>query len=170
LLGSYQKIHYLATEKMQDVPRRLSNLRPTATYRIHSNVGNLVLWAIRRSRRRGSEEIGSATDQTTSRLQPRRRPEKRSVKSKEKIMNIEHRTSNIERRILMTLRFIYFKTRELQNNCPQPATNSPRRARGQPSTLAQGEYILSKAVESNFEGSFCSRPSYPLRRSRLAQS
>jgi hypothetical protein len=34
-------------------------------------------------------------------------------------MNIEHRTSNIERRILMTLRFIYFKSSE-----PQPATSS----------------------------------------------
>jgi hypothetical protein len=29
-----------------------------------------------------------------------------------KRLNIEHRTSNIERRILMTLRFIYFKTNE----------------------------------------------------------
>jgi len=31
---------------------------------------------------------------------------KRPVKSKKKLMNVEHRTSNIERRILMTLRFI----------------------------------------------------------------
>jgi hypothetical protein len=30
-------------------------------------------------------------------------------------MNIEHRTFNIERRILMTLRFIYFKSSEPQN-------------------------------------------------------
>jgi hypothetical protein len=30
-------------------------------------------------------------------------------------LNVEHRTSNIERRILMTLRFIYFKTSEPQN-------------------------------------------------------
>jgi hypothetical protein len=29
--------------------------------------------------------------------------------------NIEHRTSNVEHRILMTLRFIYFKTSEPQN-------------------------------------------------------
>ena len=29
-----------------------------------------------------------------------------------KRLNVEHRTSNIERRILMTLRFIYFKTSE----------------------------------------------------------
>ncbi len=29
--------------------------------------------------------------------------------------NVEHRTSNIERPILMTLRFIYFKTSEPQN-------------------------------------------------------
>ncbi len=43
-----------------------------------------------------------------------------------KRLNIEHRTSNIERRILMTLRFIYLKTSE-----PQPATSS---------------------AESNFEG------------------
>jgi hypothetical protein len=34
-------------------------------------------------------------------------------------LNVEHRTSNIERRILMTLRFIDFKTSE-----PQPATSS----------------------------------------------
>jgi len=32
-------------------------------------------------------------------------------------LNVEHRTSNIERRILMTLRFIDFKTSE-----PQAAT------------------------------------------------
>jgi len=30
-------------------------------------------------------------------------------------MNIEHRTPNIERRILMTLRFIHFKPSEPQN-------------------------------------------------------
>jgi hypothetical protein len=30
-----------------------------------------------------------------------------------KRLNVQHRTSNIERRILMTLRFIYFKTSEL---------------------------------------------------------
>jgi hypothetical protein len=34
-------------------------------------------------------------------------------------LNVEHRTSNIERPILMTLRFIYFKKSE-----PQPATSS----------------------------------------------
>jgi hypothetical protein len=34
-------------------------------------------------------------------------------------LNIEHRTSNIEHPILMTLRFIDFKTSE-----PQPATSS----------------------------------------------
>jgi hypothetical protein len=28
-------------------------------------------------------------------------------------LNVEHRTSNIERPIMMTLRFIYFKTSEL---------------------------------------------------------
>jgi hypothetical protein len=32
-----------------------------------------------------------------------------------KRLNIEHRTPNIEHRILMTLRFIDFKTSELQN-------------------------------------------------------
>ena len=32
-----------------------------------------------------------------------------------KRLNVEHRTSNIEHRILMTLRFIYFKTSEPQN-------------------------------------------------------
>jgi len=36
-----------------------------------------------------------------------------------KRLNVEHRTSNIERRILMTLRFIYFKTSEPQNTEPQ---------------------------------------------------
>jgi hypothetical protein len=66
---------------------------------------------------------------------------------------IERRTSNIERRILMTLRFIDFKTSE-----PQSATSlsvvssgsndsrsndSPRRAR---------DLSLSKAAELNFEG------------------
>jgi hypothetical protein len=49
-------------------------------------------------------------------------------------MNVEHRTSNIERPILMALRFIYFKTSEPLNTEPQPATS------------------LSKAAESNFEG------------------
>jgi hypothetical protein len=34
-------------------------------------------------------------------------------------LNVEHRTPNIERPILMTLRFIDFKTSE-----PQPATSS----------------------------------------------
>jgi hypothetical protein len=32
-----------------------------------------------------------------------------------KALNVEHRTSNIERRILMTLRFIDLKTNKLQN-------------------------------------------------------
>jgi len=32
-----------------------------------------------------------------------------------KRLNVEHRTPNIERRILMTLRFIDFKTSEPQN-------------------------------------------------------
>ena len=73
-------------------------------------------------------------------------------------MNVEHRTSNIERPILMALRFIYFKTSEPQNTEPQPCdepigreltNDSPRRARG---------LSLSKAAESNFEGldSLCS--------------
>ncbi len=44
-------------------------------------------------------------------------------------LNVEHRTSNIERPILMALRFIYFKTSEPQNTEQQPATSSPRRAR-----------------------------------------
>jgi hypothetical protein len=33
--------------------------------------------------------------------------------------NVEHRTSNVEHRILMTLRFIDFKTSEPQNTEPQ---------------------------------------------------
>jgi len=32
-----------------------------------------------------------------------------------KALNVEHRTPNIERRMLMALRFIYFKIREPQN-------------------------------------------------------
>jgi hypothetical protein len=55
-----------------------------------------------------------------------------------KRLNVEHRTSNIEHRILMTLRFIDFKTSE-----PQPATSSLRQAQG---------LSLSKAAKSNFEG------------------
>jgi hypothetical protein len=34
-------------------------------------------------------------------------------------LNVEHRTPNVERRILMTLRFIYFKTSEPKNTEPQ---------------------------------------------------
>jgi hypothetical protein len=40
-----------------------------------------------------------------------------------KALNVEHRTSNIERPILMTLRFIDFKTNEPQNTEQQPATS-----------------------------------------------
>jgi hypothetical protein len=43
-------------------------------------------------------------------------------------LNVEHRTSNIERPILMTLRFIYFKNKP-QNTEPQPAKSSLRHAR-----------------------------------------
>jgi hypothetical protein len=53
-----------------------------------------------------------------------------------KRLKVEHRTPNIERRILMTLRFIDFKTSE-----PQPATS--------PSVVSSG---LNDSVESNFEG------------------
>jgi hypothetical protein len=38
-------------------------------------------------------------------------------------LNVEHRTSNTERPILMTLRFIDFKTNEPQNTEQQPATS-----------------------------------------------
>jgi hypothetical protein len=67
-------------------------------------------------------------------------------------LNVEHRTSNIEHRILMTLRFIYFKTSQ-----PQPATSpsvvrpgsndSPRRAQG---------LGLSKAAKSKGRFAFFS--------------
>ncbi|CAB1076231.1 hypothetical protein D1AOALGA4SA_4029 [Olavius algarvensis Delta 1 endosymbiont] len=40
------------------------------------------------------------------RVQSSRLPNKRPVKSKEKLMNIEHRTSNIERRIMYSVYFI----------------------------------------------------------------
>jgi len=53
-----------------------------------------------------------------------------------KRLNVEHRTSNIERRMLMTLRFIYFKASE-----PQPATIS--------SVVGSG---ANDSAESNFEG------------------
>ena len=71
-----------------------------------------------------------------------------------KRLNVEHRTSNIERRILMTLRFNYFKTSELQNTEPQPATSPSAVSSGSNGSLrqqAQG-LSLSKAAESNFEG------------------
>ncbi len=45
---------------------------------------------------------------------PVRLPARRAYSSERTVkrLNVEHRTSNIERRILMTLRFIYFKTSE----------------------------------------------------------
>jgi hypothetical protein len=62
-------------------------------------------------------------------------------------LNVEHRTSNIERPILMTLRFIDFKTSE-----PQPAMSSAEsktdnrgqmtdenRREGQPSVAARSQ-------------------------------
>jgi hypothetical protein len=56
-------------------------------------------------------------------------------------MNVEHRTSNIERRILMALRFIDFKTNE-----QQPATSS--------SVMSSGlkDSGSNDLAESNFEG------------------
>ncbi len=39
-------------------------------------------------------------------------------------LKVEHRTSNFERPIVMSLRFIYFKTSEPQNTELQPATSS----------------------------------------------
>ncbi len=50
-------------------------------------------------------------------------------------LNVEHRTSNIERRILMALRFIHFETSEPQNTEPQNFEGwfrSPRRRRYNP--------------------------------------
>jgi hypothetical protein len=49
-----------------------------------------------------------------------------------KRLNVEHRTSNIERRILMTLRFIDFKTSEAHNppkadKCRSEASLAQRR-------------------------------------------
>jgi len=46
------------------------------------------------------------------RCQPRRRPKKRPVKSKKKLMNIEHRTSNIERRMNEFCLFFLLKRAE----------------------------------------------------------
>ena len=58
-----------------------------------------------------------------------------------KRLNVEHRTSNIERRILMTLRFIDFNTSETQNTELQPATS-----RSTQSSQPKG------TAESNFKG------------------
>ena len=44
---------------------------------------------------------------------------KLSLSGTVKRLNVEHRTSNIERPILITLRFIDFKTSEPQNIEPQ---------------------------------------------------
>ena len=59
-------------------------------------------------------------------------------------LNVEHRTSNIERRILMALRFIESKTSE-----SQPATS--------PSVVSTGlkNSGSNDSVESNLEGWFC---------------
>jgi len=56
-----------------------------------------------------------------------------------KRLNVEHRTSNIEHRILMTLRFIYLIKNERTAACNEfPSTCSG--------------LSLSMAAESNFEG------------------
>ena len=74
---------------------------------------------------------------------------------------IERRTSNIERRILLTLRFTDFKTREppsapssaLSNTEPHPTTNPTVVNSGSNDSLRQAQGLsLSKAAESNFEG------------------
>ena len=68
-------------------------------------------------------------------------------------INIEiqtfYKTINIERRILMTLRFIEFKTNELQNTEPQPATS--------PSVVSSGS---NDSAESNFEEFYCFTQSF----------
>jgi hypothetical protein len=64
-------------------------------------------------------------------------------------MNIEHRTSNIERRILMTLRFIDFKTSEPQTATIRSVLSSP------PSgslRQTQGLRLSKAAFESFSEG------------------
>jgi hypothetical protein len=82
-------------------------------------------------------------------------------------LNVEHRTSNIERPILMALRFIDLKTSESQNTEPQPATSpsvvssglkdsgsndSRLKDSGSNDSLRQAQGLsLSKAAESNFE-------------------
>jgi hypothetical protein len=58
------------------------------------------------------------------------------------------RTFNVEHRILMSLRFIYLKTTELQ-----PATSPSVMSLGFNDSLRQAQgFSLSKAAESNFEG------------------
>ena len=68
-------------------------------------------------------------------------------------INIEiqtfYKTINIERRILMTLCFIEFKTNELQNTEPQPATSS--------SVVSSGS---NDSAESNFEEFYCLTQSF----------
>jgi len=44
-------------------------------------------------------------------------------------LNVEHRTSNFERPILMALRSIYFKTSDSQNNPPADKISQGRSAR-----------------------------------------
>jgi hypothetical protein len=62
-------------------------------------------------------------------------------------LNVEHRTFNIERRILMTLRFIEFKTSQ-----PQIATIRSALSSQPTGSLRQAQGLnLSKAAESNFE-------------------
>jgi hypothetical protein len=69
-------------------------------------------------------------------------------------LNVEHRTSNIERRILMALRFIDFKTNE-----PQPATssavsNTEQQPATSPSVVSSGlkDSGSNDSAESDFEG------------------
>ena len=63
-------------------------------------------------------------------------------------LNVEHRTSNIERPILMTLRFIYFKTSEPQNTEPQHATSPSAVSSESKDSLRQAQGLsLSKAAK-----------------------
>jgi hypothetical protein len=57
-------------------------------------------------------------------------------------LNVEHRTSNIERRILMTLRFVDFITNESRNSPPAEKIRSVDSLPGFVATSAKQAYAV----------------------------
>jgi hypothetical protein len=92
-------------------------------------------------------------------------------------LNIGHRTSNIERRILMALRFIESKTSESQPATSPSVASSGFKDSGSNDSLRQAQGLsLSKAAESILQGGHVSKDGFApglrspfVRRSRLAQ-